>query len=149
MERTYDRKEGGIVMSWQQPKTDWTALDLFNIEDYNRIKGNLEYLHEKAQKLYREFSAEDMGEEKADYSAYFYADEFNAFESNLDTINKNVFAQEIGEKQTFFDNGPFIDWEELNRIESASLIIYRMLNRQEPALRRLSFRLGNLKGVSV
>lgn len=70
-------------MSWQQPKTDWTALDLFNIEDYNRIKGNLEYLHEKAQKLYREFSAEDMGEEKADYSAYFYADEFNAFESNI------------------------------------------------------------------
>lgn len=135
-------------MSWQQPKTDWMD-NRFNINDYNRIKENLEYLHEKAQNLYHIFQVEDLGANKADYSEYFYADEFNAFESNLDTINNNIFSQEIGEKQTFFDNGPFIDWEELNRIESASLIIYRMLNRQEPALRRLSFRLGNLKGVSV
>lgn len=135
-------------MSWQQPKTDWMD-NRFNINDYNRIKENLEYLHEKAQNLYHIFQVEDLGANKADYSEYFYADEFNAFESNLDTINNNIFSQEIGEKQTFFDNGPFIDWEELNRIESASLIIYRMLNRQEPALHRLSFRLGNLKGVSV
>lgn len=26
---------------WQQPKTDWQSSDFFNIEDYNRIKGNL------------------------------------------------------------------------------------------------------------
>lgn len=136
-------------MSWQQPKTDWMADDRFNIDDYNRIKENLEYLHEKAQNLYHIFQVEDLGANKADYSEYFYADEFNAFESNLDTINNNIFSQGIGVKQTFFDNGPFIDWEELNRIESASLTIYNILNRQECVLHRLSFRLGNMKGVAV
>lgn len=136
-------------MSWQQPKTNWTVMDRFNIGDYNRIRGNLAYLHAKAQELYHAFSVADMGEDKADYSEYFYADEFNMFESNLDTINNNIFSQEIGEKQTFFDNGPFIGWEELNRIESASLTVYNILRRQECVLHRLSFRLGNMKGVAL
>lgn len=32
-------------MAWQQPKTDWKESDYFNVEDYNRIKGNLNELH--------------------------------------------------------------------------------------------------------
>ena len=61
-------------MSWQQPKTNWTVMDRFNIGDYNRIRGNLAYLHAKAQELYHAFSVTDMGEDKADYSEYFYAE---------------------------------------------------------------------------
>ena len=48
-------------MSWQQPKTNWTVTDRFNIDDYNRILGNLAYLHDKAQELYHVFSVVDMG----------------------------------------------------------------------------------------
>lgn len=29
---------------WQTPKTDWQESDFFNVEDYNRIKGNLNLL---------------------------------------------------------------------------------------------------------
>lgn len=135
-------------MSWQEPRI-WTADDRFNITDYNRIKGNLTYLHEKAEELYHAFQISSMGNDKADYSAYFYAGEFNAFEQNLDTINQNIFSQDFGERQTFYDNGPFIQWEELNRIESAMLGMYELLGRQEAVLSRLSFRLGNMKGVAV
>ena len=86
-------------MAWITPKTNWISTDRFNIADYNRIKNNLEYLHEYAQR--------------------------------------------------FYDNGPFIQFGELNRIESAVLKIYELLGRQEAGLSKLSFRLGNAKGVKA
>ena len=68
---------------WRQPKTDWQPSDYFNIEDYNRIKGNLNEIREQALILWPDFDFEDMGEDKA-YSDYgFYADEINRFESNV------------------------------------------------------------------
>lgn len=33
-------------MGWAQPKTNWTLLDYFNLEDWNRIKNNLDVLNE-------------------------------------------------------------------------------------------------------
>lgn len=137
------------MMAWIEPKTNWASTDRFNIEDYNRIKGNLEYLHEKAVEISAIFSIQDMGNEKTDYADFFYASEFNLFEQNLATINQNIFTQNYGVAQTFYDNGPFIQWEELNRIESATLSMLEILNRQKAGLRKLSFRLGNMKGVKV
>ena len=136
-------------MSWQKPKTDWKSTDRFNISDYNRIKNNLEYLHGFAEKLYLPFSIDDMGDDKESYADYFYADEFNLFEDNLKTINQNVFTQDFGIAQKFYDNGPFIKYDELNRIESAILSIYNMLSRQTSGLRTIAFRLGNMKGVKI
>lgn len=140
-------KETESIMGWIEPKTNWTRDDRFNIQDYNRIKNNLIYLHEKAQALYQVFQIQDMGEDKADYSVFFYADEFNLFEQNLETINQKIFTQDYGMTQAFYDNGPFIQWDELNRIESATLTMMELLNRQEAGLPRFAFRLGNVKGV--
>lgn len=136
-------------MAWLTPKTNWIITDRFNIQDYNRIKGNLEYLHERAERLHHKFSIRNMGSDKADYSVFFYADEFNLFEENLDIINQSVFMKNYGQSQSFFDNGPFIRWDELNRIESAVLEMNSILDRQEAGLKRLAFRLGNMKGVAV
>lgn len=136
-------------MAWIEPKTNWVSTDRFNIEDYNRIKGNIEYLHERAEKLYRAFGIQNMGEDKADYSAFFYANEFNLFEQDLAIINQSIFTQDLGVSQTFYDNGPFIQWDELNRIESATVAMLELLNRQRAGLRRLSFQLGNMKGVKI
>ena len=33
---------------WQTPKTDWQESDFFNVEDYNRIKGNLNEIRAQA-----------------------------------------------------------------------------------------------------
>lgn len=136
-------------MTWTTPKTDWKSTDRFNISDYNRIKGNLEYLHEFAEELYLSFSTEDMGDNKESYADYFYADEFNLFENNLKILNQNIFTQDFGIAQKFYDNGPFIQYGELNRIESATLSMYNLLTIQKKNLPRMAFRLGNAKGVKA
>ena len=51
-------------MAWQQPKTDWKESDYFNVEDYNRIKGNLNELHRMALVYWEEFPWDEMGEDK-------------------------------------------------------------------------------------
>ena len=35
-------------MAWSTPKTNWKLYSKFNIEDFNRIKNNIAYLHEIA-----------------------------------------------------------------------------------------------------
>lgn len=136
-------------MAWATPKTDWKITDRFNKSDYNRIRGNLEYLHEFAEELYQLFDMADLGADKTSYSDYVYAREFNNMEDALETINNTIYTQDIGGKQTFVSNGAFIDWSELNRIESAALKIYDLLTRQKATLPRISFRLGSGKGVKV
>mgnify|MGYP003100327787 CR=1 FL=1 len=53
-------------MPWIQPKTDWESSDKFNASDYNRIKGNLNFLHERAEQFYPNFGIIDMGEYRHD-----------------------------------------------------------------------------------
>lgn len=136
-------------MAWEAPKIDWTANDRFNITDFNRIKNNLMYLQELGCDVYKLFSLEDMGDDKTSYAEYWKPSEFNLFESNLELI-KNAFpASDIGIRKTFFENAPFIDYIELNRIESAMLNYYQMGTMQKAINPRLAFRLGNMKGVKV
>lgn len=135
-------------MAWIQPKTDWAITDRFNATDYNRIKNNLNYLHDYAERLYDEFEIIDMGADKG-YSDYPYAREINNMEGNLETINLHVYKQNIGSTATFYSNGAFIQWSELNRLESGILSIYSLLSRQQAGLITTEFRLGNMKGVKV
>jgi ureidoglycolate hydrolase len=137
------------VTLWHTPKTNWKATDRFNYVDYNRIKNNLTYLHDLAQEVYKQFSIVDMGADIEDYTGWFTAAAFNNFESNLETINKNIFTQNYGVSQRFFDNGQFIKWDELNRIESATLQMNDLLERQKAALRKLPFRLGAFREVRI
>ena len=139
----------GSGIEWKKPKTDWKSSDRFNIVDFNRIKNNLRFLHQKACKLYRNFDIENMGDEVTSYESYWNVAFFNAFESNVDVINNIIYTKDYGITQRFFENGPFIKWDELNRIESACLEMKDILDRQESGLQRLSFRLGGMKGVNV
>lgn len=134
-----------ITVEWIEPKTDWNAnSDKLNIGDYNRIKNNLTYLHEYANELYVPFDTEDMGED-ATYPIFWDVDKFNAFERNLDEINKKIYTQDFGVPQTFYPNGVFIQADELNRIESAMLSMKDVLDRQKEGVRRLPFRLGQYR----
>ena len=90
-----------------------------------------------------------MGDDYISYEQYFYADQFNLFERNLEIINSNAFIQNFGESQTFYSNGVFIDYNELNRIENAILSIKTILDNQEAGLRRLPFRLGIFREVRI
>lgn len=137
------------VALWQTPKTDWKATDRFNFVDYNRIKNNLVYLHRFAESLWSSFSISDMGDDITEYTAFWDVDVFNLFESNLELINQNILTQDLGVSQRFFENGAFIKWDELNRIESAIFSMNDLLERQKAGLRKLPFRLGNWKGVKT
>lgn len=137
------------VTKWVTPKVNWKSTDKFNIEDYNRIKNNLEYLHERACKLYLSFDIEDMGEDLLTYTPDWDVDRFNEFERNLDEINKHVYTQDFGASQTFYPNGVFIKYDELNRIENATLLMKILLDNQQAGIRRLPFKFGRYKEVRV
>ena len=127
---------------WQQPKTDWTAEDFFNIEDYNRIKGNLNEIRTQALLLWPDFPFEEMGEDKTYQDYGFYADEINRFEANVDHICDGTFSFAVGERQTFYENQPFIDWQELNRIEEACRLIYSNIQSRYSGRKTLAFTLN-------
>lgn len=148
-----NKSKGGTNMMvehiWIEPKINWKAEDRFNIKDYNRIKNNLSYLHEVAKTLVKPFEIEDTGKYMNSYMEYWDVDKFNAFENNLDAINRNTYNKDFGVKQRFFENGKFIKWDELNRIESAILEIKEMLERQELGLRRIPFVFGRYSEVKI
>lgn len=137
------------VKKWEIPKTNWGVNDRFNFKDYNRIKNNLEYLHKEASDLWKQFNVEDMGEEVSDYVTSWKVRYFNAWEKNIEIINNIILTKDYGQSQTFYENGVFIQFGELNRIESAILSMKDILERQKAGLRRLSFRLGKFKEVEI
>ena len=116
-------------MEWITPKTDWAAStdesgkytgDYFNITDYNRIKNNIEFLGAAAHQFWPVFV---RAMPDRNYQEYPYADEINVLSENLEAINKYVGC-DIGEKTEYADNGAFIGFADLNRIESACLKMY-------------------------
>ena len=127
---------------WQQPKTDWKAEDFFNVEDYNRIKGNLNEIRALALTLWPAFEFEEMGADKTYQDYGFYADEINRFEANVEHICAGTFPFPVGEQQTFYENQPFIDWQELNRIEEACRLIYSNICSREAGRKTLAFILN-------
>ncbi|MDO4333822.1 MAG: hypothetical protein Q4C58_14220 [Eubacteriales bacterium] len=135
-------------MEWILPKTGWNADSRMNTVDYNRIKNNLQTLSDLVNEVYCPISLENMGADKG-FTDWFYAREFNVFERNVDFINQMAFFEDIGVMKTFFDNGPFIDYEELNRIESAMLVFFNKAAAQKKTLPRLALTLGGAKGVKV
>ena len=131
---------------WVSPKTNWVNTDKFNVSDYNRIKNNLDHLRTMSLVLYATYPYTAMGSDKV-YTDYYYADEINLFETNLASINTNTFPQSIGTTKTFYPNQTFIDYVELNRLESGMLMVYNVLYGQTNGRRKLSFTLGIRRAV--
>ena len=133
-------------MAWETPKTNWVKTDRINYADYNRIKNNLAYLRDMAGQLYEGFSI-TVDPDKDKYSLWPYPSEINRLEENLETIRSRTYPFQTGQKRTYYGNVPTIDWQELNRLESACKLIHDNLQGQAEGKRRLSFRLGGLRGL--
>ncbi|MFR4440665.1 MAG: hypothetical protein ACLT46_13090 [Hungatella sp.] len=129
-------------MAWQQPKTDWSERDFFNIQDYNRIKNNLNVIRSLALELWTDFPFEEMGADKQYSDHGFYADEINRLEVNIERIRAGTFPFQTGEQKTFYENQPFIDWKELNRIEGACRLMYASISGSASGRKRLAFILN-------
>lgn len=134
---------------WQEPKTDWTADDYFNLSDYNRIKNNIAYLRELALEVYTEFPWNDMGADKNSYTEYPYADEFNTLENNLESLRQNTFLLDSAVQKQWYENVRTPNYEDFNRLENACLLFYSGFNGIKENKRRLPFRLGAFKAIRV
>jgi hypothetical protein len=132
---------------WVTPKTDWVSTDYFNIADYKRIVGNIEYLKDLANELFNDETTLDYVEAEKQYTSMIYAEEINAIEANLEKIN--VYDFNIGETRTYYENDYTPDFNEFNRIESAILKLYKTANSQSQLRKHLAFRLGSGKQLNV
>lgn len=139
---------------WSEPKTNWFGEvtngeyvgDRFNAVDFNRIKNNLEYLRELALKMYEEFTIHSLGSDRTP-ADYFYADEINKLEANLNTINTKTIKRSYGSTPTYVDNGNTMDFAELNRLEGAILDLYNRLSNQYEGRRTLTWNFGMKGGL--
>lgn len=134
-----------------EAKTDWTSSDKFNISDYNRIHGNLNLIKDTIERIYKQIETEDMEEKIPDgsYTSYWDVNYFNAFEKNVATMEKALGTNWTGFSKTFYPNGVFIDWQELNRIEKSIADMVERLNREIAGLERITFRLGTFKEIKI
>lgn len=140
-------------MAWTTPKTDWYGAvdangvysgDRFNAEDFNRIKNNLQCLRDLAIKIYKEFDIASVGDDKT-VTDYFYADEINQLEENLNTINTHTMNLPYGATPVYMDNGNIMDFTELNRLEGATLDLYDKIKNRIEGRRMFRWNFG-IKG---
>lgn len=139
---------------WITPKTNWRGEfigdvyvgDKFNATDFNRIKNNLSYLCELAVKMYDEFTIHSLGSDRTPKD-YFYADEINKLEENLNTINSKSLKRSYGVTPVYADNGNIMDFKELNRLESATLDLYNKLTNQSEGRRMFQWNFGMNGGL--
>ena len=131
-------------MAWITPKTDWTSSDYFNVEDYNRIRGNIQYVYEYALRLYKVFGIDVMQERTL--GGAVAAELLNDVENNLDKIVENTYNLiEYRPSKSFEPGQAAWNYDDLNRIERNLLLINAMLESQEAGLRRLAFELGGVQ----
>lgn len=150
-------------MAWTTPKTDWTENTFINSGDVNRWIGNLNFLRDLASHLYTTQIGYLNTQEKVvvgsidgdllqgdtDEDIHLYSDEMNELEAKLTEINNGTLIYEIGEQQTYHDNGAMPDYNELNRIESAMLRLYTEMTIQHNNLDRLAFTLGGERKFKI
>lgn len=132
-------------MEWITPKTNWKPSDYINYEDVNRIVNNLAFLKRFSYSLFV-VPYEKMTYKATDYTDIPYADELNAIENNLESLNINTYSLQIGTKQTFEQNGIGWNYIELNRIESAMIRLYDKIKQGRIPLTMMEFTFGKQGG---
>lgn len=125
-------------MAWITPKTNWLPTDYINTEDYSRILGNLKHLANLFNIAVQEYQTQNIDDLP-------YPNKWNIAEDNLEKINQLTYDFEIGAKKQFMVNQSYIDYIELNRLESATAKIYYVYYNQLENGRHLAFRLGGTK----
>ena len=111
--------------TWITPKTDWALGSEFTYNDYNRIRNNLLYLNDKMNDIAPEKAVIlDLGNAKTSYDNNYRASEFEAFEKALLSFTRIGVDLNLGSPAVHVDNGFFIGYADLNRIEKSCLKWY-------------------------
>ena len=132
-------------MAWITPKTDWVNGDRFNLNpDYNRIKGNIEYLISLSKTMYSDYGSPPL--ETADTMGFPKVSFFNNVVDATQAILSNCYSP-VGAKsmRSYVSNGFVWNASELNAIEGNHLLLYNALTGQKSSIRRLEYTLGGVK----
>ena len=132
-------------MAWTTPKTNWVDGDYFNLNpDYNRIKGNIEYLIALSKEMYSDYTAPTLGSE--DITGYPKVAFFNNVVNATKAILNNCYSPS-GTKSMRAYSSNSVGWNaaELNAIEGNHLLLYQALTEQKSGIRRLQLTLGGAK----
>ena len=114
--------------------------DFFNVEDYDRIKQNIEYLREYAYFLYGGFTMRGMV--AVTVESYGYASTIDALDANLEAIAANTFRPpDMMPVKQWRGNQPPPGADDWNRIENTCLLLFEQFERQSACLPKLAFEL--------
>lgn len=128
-------------MAWKTPKISWTESDAFRLDpDYERIRGNLLYLRQRAAAITRRPEYGEMSSYTAD--GLPLADFFNRVEENLAALADAVQPRPEYSTRSFSPGSLVWDWRDLERIEGMLLQVYNDLNAIESGQQKLAFCLG-------
>lgn len=133
------------MMAWTTPKTNWVDGDRFNLDpDYNRIKGNIEYLITLSKEIYPDYSTPSL--EAVNTIGYPKASFFNNVVDATRAVLTNCYSPTGARAmRSYTSNGIVWNAAELNAIEGNHLLLYHALNGQKSSIRRLQFTLGGVK----
>ena len=132
-------------MAWITPKTNWVNGDRFNLyPDYDRIKGNIEYLVSLSKTMYPDYDTPTLESPTVtDFpKVSFFNDVVNATQAILSECYPPVGARSM---RLYASNGIVWNASELNAIERNHLLLYNALMGQKSGIRRLEYTLGGAK----
>jgi hypothetical protein len=134
------------------PKTTWVSTDYINIEDYNRIKNNVQVIKDLCIQLYPStynYSGNYPLLYDVTYSTVPTPNLWATFISNLQNVNDFTFHWDIGysysDPPEFWEYGPYADFEDLNKLEGVCLLLGGNLLGEYNGRHKLKFKL-NTKG---
>jgi|BioPla2DNA2_1021312.scaffolds.fasta_scaffold14384_2 hypothetical protein len=129
---------------WQEPKTNWSGAsdEFFNVQpDYQRIKGNIEYLYELSLKLFPTYTIYEL--ENVTYKSIPYVDFFNNIVYNIDLIaNNSVRPLGYQTMRTYSENMSIWSYKDLNIIENNIKVLKDELQKRYDMLNQLPVMLG-------
>lgn len=132
-------------MAWVTPKTSWVNGDRFNLDpDYNRIKGNIEYLIDLSKTMYPEYNSPTL--ETAVVNGFPKVSFFNNVVVATQAMLNNCYSP-VGAKsmKTYVSNGIVWNADELNAIERNHLLLYNAFVRQKSVIPTLQITLGGVR----
>lgn len=147
-------------MAWVEPKTDWVSEDIFEVNpDWNRIKGNFEFLQEYARHLYLDIYFTNIPEINYTVASVDNADSIaktgkpghytpvvvNTIEDAQQALKDGTFDKLIftlPDSVPRYGNGPFWNAVDLNRIEAFQRDLYELLQKNSAQRIRIPYKLG-------
>lgn len=132
---------------WIMPKTDWNGNpnEYFNITDYQRIKGNIEYLYDFI-KVFNIPNSIPYPMISANYLTVPKASFYNNVVKNIYYL-KDIFPSISGFKimRDYVEKQSIWTYEDLNIIENNLLCIKQLIDSKYLTRNKLPFKLG-MKG---